>query len=162
MGSMCGWLRCEARSISRRKRSGPSAKLSSDNSTFIATLRLCLTSFARYTVAMAPRPSSRSISYRPLRADRRRSRVVGMGRPTIRPRRALYQSGGTVALATEERRALDARPSNALEVSQTGENVAGFRSIGRSQDARQVQLVDYSRGATITHLEPALEQRRRT
>jgi FtsH-binding integral membrane protein len=51
---MCGCWSRAAISISRRKRSGPTAAPTSGRSTLIATWRPCFGSWARYTVAMAP------------------------------------------------------------------------------------------------------------
>ena len=64
-GRMWGWCSVAAISISRRKRSEPTASASTGCSTLRATERPCLGSRARYTVAVAPRPSRRTISYRP-------------------------------------------------------------------------------------------------
>ena len=57
---MCGCWSFAARAISRRKRSGPRDAARSWCSTLSATGRPCLASCARNTVAIPPRPSSRS------------------------------------------------------------------------------------------------------
>src|SRR4051794_18583617 len=61
---MCGCWSRAARRISRWNRSVPSEAASSGWRTLSATGRSCLRSRARKTVAMPPRPSSRSNSYR--------------------------------------------------------------------------------------------------
>src|SRR5882724_1180927 len=58
------WSRA-AKRTSRWNRSGPSVAASSGRRTLSATSRSCLRSRARYTVAMPPRPSSRSRVYWP-------------------------------------------------------------------------------------------------
>src|SRR5688500_2363305 len=57
---------------------------------------------------------------------------------------------------------LNARPCHPLEVSQSRKHIARFRSVRRSQDASEMELVDYPRRSPVTDLEPALEQRRRS
>ena len=64
---MCGCDSCAAIPISRRNLSVPTEAPSSWRRIFIATLRLCLRSSARCTVAMPPWPSIRSIVYRSAR-----------------------------------------------------------------------------------------------
>src|SRR5688572_13153812 len=56
---------------------------------------------------------------------------------------------------------LNARPCDPLEISQSRKHIARFRSVGRSQDASEMELVDYPRRSPVTDLQPALEQRRR-
>ena len=58
-GRMFGCCRRAVVRISRWKRSGPRVAASSGCNTFIATFRSCLMSCTKYTVAIAPRPSSR-------------------------------------------------------------------------------------------------------
>src|SRR5256885_4889333 len=79
-GTMCGWLSRATMPISRRKRSAPTDADISACRTLIATRRSCLCSCARYTVAIPPRPWSRSIAYRSTSAALRReegSRMFG-------------------------------------------------------------------------------------
>src|SRR5687768_6116458 len=66
---MCGCCSAAVVVISCTKRSAPNTAASSGLSTLSATFRLCLRSSARYTVAMPPAPSSRSMRYRSWRAD---------------------------------------------------------------------------------------------
>src|ERR1051326_8523375 len=85
---MWGWRRLAVVSISRRNRSGPRAAASSGRRTFTATLRWCLRSSARWTVAIPPWPSSRSIRYRSARAAARRTGTSPMSaRPQLREHR---------------------------------------------------------------------------
>ena len=72
---MWGWLSAAAVRASRLKRSTIPSPMSSSAgaSTLIATLRSSARSWARYTVAMPPRPSSARISYWPSVAWRRAS-----------------------------------------------------------------------------------------
>src|SRR5438876_1845554 len=75
MGMMWGWLRAAAVRASRLNRSTMPSPMSkrAGASTLIATLRSRARSWARYTVAMPPRPSSARISYSPSVAWRRAS-----------------------------------------------------------------------------------------
>jgi hypothetical protein len=59
---------------------GPSTAASSGLRTLSATLRACFRSSARYTVAMPPAPSSRSMWWRSDRAAVRRAMGAAMGR----------------------------------------------------------------------------------
>src|SRR5438105_14853873 len=76
-GTRCG---CESRAaipISLRNRSAPNAALTSGCSTLMATCRSCLVSRARHTVAMPPRPSSRSSTKRDAARPGGRAGAVG-------------------------------------------------------------------------------------
>src|SRR6266853_1983807 len=75
IGMMWGWLSAAAVRASRLKRSTMPSPMSSraGASTLIATLRSRARSWARYTVAIPPRPSSASTSYSPSVALRRAS-----------------------------------------------------------------------------------------
>src|SRR5207237_916269 len=75
MGMMWGWLSAAAVRASRLKRSTMPSPMSSraGASTLIATLRSRARSWARYTVAIPPRPSSARTSYSPSVALRRAS-----------------------------------------------------------------------------------------
>src|SRR5205809_140026 len=79
MGMMWGWLRGAAVRASRLNRSTMPSPMSkrAGASTLIATLRSRARSWARYTVAMPPRPSSARISYSPSVAWRRASSWAG-------------------------------------------------------------------------------------
>src|SRR5687768_3773381 len=55
---------------------------------------------------------------------------------------------------------LSSGPRDPLQIHQPGEHVARLRSIRRTKDASQMQLVDYPRRAAIAYLEPPLKQRR--
>src|SRR2546430_2451401 len=77
-GRTCGWVSRAAIAISRRNRSAPITAATSGRSTLIATWRLCRRSSATYTVAMPPRPRTRSILWRSPRAAERASRTRSM------------------------------------------------------------------------------------
>src|SRR2546423_849029 len=66
---MCGWCSCATISISRRNRSAPRARATTGCTTFTATSRECFRSWARYTVAIPPRPSCLTRRYRSLSAS---------------------------------------------------------------------------------------------
>src|SRR6267378_6909558 len=72
---MCGWLSRATTLISRRNRSGPTDSANPGWSTLSATTRSCFVSWARHTIAIPPRPSSRSIVY--VGASSSRMRLMG-------------------------------------------------------------------------------------
>jgi len=72
------------------------------------------------------------------------------------------ETSDSVASPSGSQKVLDSRPRDAIEIIQTGEDVARFRSVGRTEDAGSMELVDYPRGATIAHLEASLQQRGRS
>jgi hypothetical protein len=53
------------------------------------------------------------------------------------------------------------RTNDPVEVIQTHEDLAGFRTVRRSQHTRGMELVDDARGPAVTDAEPALQQGRR-
>src|SRR5687768_3801602 len=71
------------------------------------------------------------------------------------------RSKETLAFLPPRRGALNTRAGNAVEIREPSENVARLGAIGWPEDPRQMQLVDDPRGAPITDLEAALQQRRR-
>jgi len=53
------------------------------------------------------------------------------------------------------------RAADPLELIETDKYVARLRAIGRTQHAREVQLIDDARGTAIADFEPSLQERRR-
>jgi hypothetical protein len=68
-GTMYGCRSPATRRISRKKCPALTDATSSSRSILIATIRPCVRSRARWTIAVAPRPSSRSIAYRLANGD---------------------------------------------------------------------------------------------
>src|SRR5437764_1300063 len=81
---MCGCWRLAVVVISARNRCAPITADSSGRSTLSATLRRCFRSSARYTVAIPPAPSSRSMRYRSARAAVNRSTVSFIAGASLR------------------------------------------------------------------------------
>src|SRR5678815_110707 len=64
----------------------------------------------------------------------------------------------SVAIDAATARRLCARATDSIQFVQPNENVARLRAVGRPEHARRVELVDDAGRATVTNLQPTLQQ----